>query len=319
MPDPSRGWKPSHAILLLMMVLLNGWTPTAARDAMAELPALSAGFVRFFSAGLLLSLTVLVLHKAGRKWRRIEKQDYGRFLLAAVLCVPINQATFLLGVQYANASHAGLFYGLNPVLVYIITVSLGHAVLNVRMSLAALLAFLGAAVVGWDGFQIDTDGNFVLGDLLLFGAVLSWAVYSVVAKPLSAKYGAVRALAIVIMVGSVIYAPVWLVDGHRFDLTTLSSRGWAGLLFITVGTSYLNYLLWLVAMNRIDINRLAVIVNISPIVAVIFAYYWRNEPISTYLVLGAALIFTAIGLANWDRLRVLFFGPRQDSSASANA
>ncbi len=302
MPDrPGSNGNP--APLLILMVLLTGWTPVAARDAMNEMPALTTGLLRFGIAAALLTLTVWLSGRGRPRPVPIARSDYGRLVLAAALCVPVNQSTFLLGVKLANASHAALFYALNPVLVYIITVSLGRTVLRTRMALAAVLAFAGAAVVGWDGLRLEAQGDFLVGDLLLFGAVLSWAIYSVVAQPLSARYGAVRTLAIVMVVGSLMYLPVWWIDSGDLHWDQLSWRAIAGFAYITVGTSYLNYMLWLVAMNRFEINRVSVMINAAPLVAVLFAWLWHDEPISGYLSLGATLIFAAITLANWKRRR----------------
>jgi drug/metabolite transporter (DMT)-like permease len=299
---------PQHVLiataLLITVVLLAGFTPVGARLAMSTLPPLTTGFVRFAIAGLLLLATAQLLPKRTPESRRpLERADYKRFLLAAFLCVPANQLCFLTGVKLANASHAGLFYALNPVLTFLITFAAGITAWSGRMALAALLAFVGAASLFTDGLTARDDAAFITGDVLLFFAVLTWAAYSIVSVPLARKYGPVRSAALVMTIGAAldIWAP--FVDGQQLSLDDLTPQSVGGFLYITLGTSYLNYMLWFVALSRIEINRVSIATNFAPVVAVIAAWWLLDEPITRWLIVGAALILAAITLANWPALR----------------
>lgn len=304
--SPPQGSAAANFVLLTIFVLIAGFTPAAAKDALDELPPLTAGFARFAIASLLLTLTrALRGDRSAAEKTPIAPRDYATFAFAAFLCVPVNQACYLTGVQLSSTSHAGLFYAMNPVLTYLLTLLLGRAVLGLRLATAALLAFAGAAVIAWESLAAAQSRQMFAGDVLLFFAVLSWAMFTLAIVPLSTKYGSLRSVTIVMLLGAVMYSPVVLVDGQRFIVTALSARALAGFLFITVLTSYVNYLLWSIAIARIDVNRIAVSVNASPIVAVIAGYFWRHEPMTRWLGLGAALILLGITLANWERVLAL--------------
>lgn len=312
-----------NLLLVVIIVLLAGLTPVAARDALKEMPPISTGIFRFSVAAALLSATAW-LRGDFRGSRKIERRDWPAFVGAAALCVPVNQASYLFGVKLANASHAGLFYALNPVLVFLLTLALGRVGWSRRMGLATLISFVGAAAIGWDGLRAGggTSGagiaasasevggagypsNFVLGDLCLLGAVLSWAGFTILIGPLGEKYGAIRSITITMVIGVLMYAPAYFVDQHRLDWSALSWRAVGGFVFIAVMTSYVNYVIWFVAMMRMGVNRLSIATNASPVVAVVAAYYWSGEPITVWLFVGAVFILLAITLANWDRFRAL--------------
>jgi drug/metabolite transporter (DMT)-like permease len=195
---------------------------------------------------------------------------------------------------------------LNPVLVFLLTLVFGRAAWSGRMGLAAVLAFTGAAVIAWEGFYVTATRSFFVGDVLLFGAVFTWAAYTVVSVPLAARYGPLRTLAIVLTVGSVMYLPALLIDGRQLFTADWTPRVLGGLLYITLLTSYMNYLLWFVALTRVDVNQLAVATNTTPIVAVTGAYFWHNEPLSSGLLTGGVILLIAITLANWHRIRQLY-------------
>lgn len=291
-------------VLLAVMVLVAGLTPSAARFAMREMPMFSTGVVRFALASALLVLTArFLVRRDDRATRPIERRDCPRILLCALLCVPINQATFLGGVKLASASHAGLLYSLNPVLVYVLTLALGQVGFSARMGLAAVLAFAGAAVVGIDGLRAAHDASHFAGDVLLFVAVAAWAIYSVLVGPLGQKYGPVRALTLIMIAGTTMYLPFLLIDATELVWSRFSWRALGGFAFMTVLTSYFNYMLWFVVLMRTSVNRLTVAMSAAPLIAVAAASQLCGDPLTAWLAVGAVLILGGIGLSNWDKLR----------------
>ncbi len=295
-----------NAILVLVLITIGGLTPSAARFAMLKMPIFSTGLIRFSIASILLLLTQ-------RFWMRgdpraavpIDPRDGRRILICAFLCVPLNQAFYLAGVKMANAAHAGLFYAINPVLVYLFSLMIGLAGWSNRMAIASLMAFLGAAVIFLDGCLTGVCENFLMGDGALLLAVTTWAAYSVLVGPLGHKYGPIRILARIMSIGSLMYLPALLIDGVELAPGHLNWQAIAGFAFITLFTSYLNYALWFVAMLRIGVNRLAVALNAAPLLAVPAAHYLCGEPITNWLTLGGGIILVAILLANADRIRAL--------------
>jgi drug/metabolite transporter (DMT)-like permease len=313
-----RGSPTANIILIVVYVILAGLTPVAARDAMLEMPPISAGVLRFSIAAILMLLTTYA--RPGLDFRgrlAIDRRDSGRFAFCALLCVPLNQICFLVGTKWSSGSHAGLFYGLTPVFVYLITLAVGYAPWSRRHGAASVIAFLGAAAIFRESFQVRHDWKVLAGDLLLLGAVATWAIYSVAVLPLANKYGAVRSLTVVIVIGAAMYLPAALVDGRELNFMTMSPRAIGSFVFITVVASYFNYVLWFIAITRIDINRVSVSANAAPIVAVVGAHYWLDEPVTIWLVVGGFLILLAITLANWDRIRGLRRAARSSDRASA--
>lgn len=274
---------------------------------MHQMPAFSTGFVRFSIAALLLVLTQ-------RFWTRddprrqipIDRRDCPRILFCGLLCVPLNQAFFLCGVKMTNAAHAGLLYSLNPVLVYLFTLLAGSAHWSRRMVLATILVVAGASVVFLDGCVIGYCEAFVIGDALLLLAVTTWAGYSVLIGPLGQKYGPVRVLTLMMAIGSVMYAPILMIDGAELLTTHFSWKTISGFAFITFMSAYLNYVLWFISLIRIGVNRLAVAMNAAPLLSIVVAHELCGDQLTPWLLSGTLLLLAGITLANWDRLRELF-------------
>jgi len=290
-------------LLLAATTLIAGLTPIAARMATAELPPLTLAFFRFGAAGVLLILTARAL---GLRWS-ITPPNRKLVIGLGVLCVPINQFGFLVGIKLANASHAGIAYALVPVLVYWISLLLGRTPFTLRMGLASAIAFAGAVVVDLSTGQVASQParfglSVFVGDVLLLSAALSWSLFVVLSQPLVKELGAVQTLTSVFLIGTLWQIPLVAADALWFDLSTfeLSSvtwRGWAGLAFITLITAYLNYLLWYLVTARYDVTRSSVVTNTHFLITVIIEAAWFQQRLNGWVAVGSALLLLGVLLA----------------------
>ncbi len=289
--------------LLLVVTLISGSTPVAASLATKELPPLTLAPVRFGIAGALLALTIWILRLP---WS-VPRKEWPALLGLAALCVPINQVCYLFGLRLANASHGGIAYAMVPVMVFWVSLSLGRAVLTPRMVWATTLASLGAITVviateTASGGTIQFQARFVQGDLLLLCAAASWSVFAVLSQPVVQRLGAIQALAVVFLLGSVMHLPLVALDGlyfdlRSFDLRAVSWRGWAGFAFITLITAYTNYLLWYLVVARFDVTRSAVVTNANFLVTVILEALFFAQPVSWWVAAGSAVLLAGIALS----------------------
>ncbi|MFQ5491176.1 MAG: DMT family transporter [Phycisphaerae bacterium] len=284
--------------LLLVVAGIAALTPIGARMALQEMPPLATGWIRFGIAGMLLAVTCKV---TGRRIA-IERADRLTLVVAAILCVPINQIGFLGGIKLANASHAGLFYALTPVLVFWGTLLAGRVSWRGSMFTATVLSVAGAVAVVFPGVRDSMgpdaiSGSMLAGDGLLFVAVASWAGFVVVSQSLVVKYGPLQTLTAVFVLGTLLDTPLMLVDVGQLDLSRLGRQAWAGFAFITLMTGYVNYLLWYTLIARHDITRVAVVINIHFLLTVLLEHLIFDEPVPKSMMAGCALTLGGVYLA----------------------
>jgi len=280
--------------LLSLVTLIAGITPVAAKLALNEFPPFTVAGIRFLVAGCLLWVT---LRLRGRRLA-IPREEFGTILLLAVICVPINQFGFLVGIQKANASHGGLFYALSPVLVFWISVALRRIAFDGRMLVAALLAATGAIAVLKPAGSA-AGGSMITGDALLLLAVSSWALFLVLSRPVIARLGALRTITATFLVGALLHAPLVSIDAGDWPVAGGSPRAWAGMAFITLVTCYLNYLLVYLVLARYEATRATIVINGSFLITATIGWLWLGEPMSGGFIVGAALIVGAILLDAW--------------------
>lgn len=285
---------------VILFTIIGGLTPVFGKYAVTQWPWMTLAWMRFGVAGLMLAVTARIL---GRRLP-LTKSNLAVFAGLGALCVPINQTGFLLGLKLANASHAGIFYALNPILVFWGALFAGQSRFRADLLIASLLAFAGAAavVLSSDGASmLSVSGEMAAGDLLLFLAIVSWSAFSVLSRPVILRYGVIETLSTVFLIGAVMHTPLALLDIHRLDLGAVTATGWAGILYVTLVTSYINYMLWYMVITRHDITRIAVVTNCHFVVTVAVAVIFQGDPISGLLAVGCVLILGGIVLATRPR------------------
>jgi len=136
------------------------------------------------------------------------------------------------------------------------------------------------------------DSNLQRGTVLV--AVLAWAWYTVVGKPLIRKYGAMVVTARALTYGTILFMPIGLYSIRSFDPSAVASDAWLGLLYCAILTSVVAYTIWYWALHFIDAAQVAVFNNVQPVVAAFFGWLLLSEPISATFVVGGVLVIAGV-------------------------
>ena len=127
-------------------------------------------------------------------------------------------------------------------------------------------------------------------------AVTSWILFSLLSKPMLDKYGPLRTLTVVLMIGAASLLPLSLVDLRQLHLPQITWRGWLGWFWITVLTAYLAYLLWFSAITRINLTKVAVATNLAPVITVLTGHFLLGEQMSAWIMAGTTFMVGGIYL-----------------------
>ena len=294
-----------HPVLLygalLLHTFLSAGTYLVAKRAMREIPPLTLGLLRFAVASVLLALLLRGLLRRGA---RLPPPAQRKKLLAlAFIAVPLNQGFFLVGLSRSTASHAALLYSLTPVFVLLLAQALLRELPGARTVVGTLLA-LGGTVFVLLQRGVDPYTGAV-GDLLLFVAVLAWACYTAGGRPLVAAHGALPVTAWSHIGGTILYLPVGLfalfAGGGSEQVARASPGAWTGVLYLSVVTSVIAYLLWYWALAHLAAARVAVFSNLQPLATATLAHFFLREHVTASFVAGALVVMTGVVLAQTGR------------------
>ena len=240
---------------------------------------------------------VLMLPFVRGKWFCKSLKDE---LLMVLLGISGGSLYFLLentALVYTQASNVAIIIAATPLLT-MLTVNLldrGKGA-SKRLYGYSLMSLAGVALV-------ILNGNFVLklnpiGDLLTFGAVVTWVIYSIIIAKVQDRYSSWMITRKIFFYGVVTLLPYFLIE--PWDVTwEMMSRPmvWGNIAYLGVLASLGCYMTWNIVIKRLGAVDATNYLYINPIVAMITANLLLGERITPLAIAGTALILVGVYLA----------------------
>ena len=237
-------------------------------------------------------------------WRRLFLDGFKDELIAISLGLTGGSLYFLTenyALAYGYCSNVSLIVCLTPLVTAIIVGWFYPAErLDKAGIVGSLVALVGMALVVF-------NGNFVLklsplGDVLAFAACLCWALYSLLIKRLSAKYGNMLITRKVFGYGLLTMLPLMLARGVNYDAVVDGGvQVWGNVLFLGCVASMLCFLGWNWCLDRLGTVRATNFIYLNPIIAIVSSAIVLDERVTWVAITGAVLILA--GLVYIDRHR----------------
>lgn len=281
-------------LIIVFLTFTASFTPIAAKFTIKEISPLSLAFFRFGIATVLLILVAL-----GTKTKfKIDKKDTWQFILLGSLVIPINQFCFLKGIQLSTASHSGVFYACTPLFVFVTSIMIKNEYFSFKKLLTISLSIAGIIIIFWENiFKLQANqSDILIGDILLFFAVLTWSLYLTFSKNMVVKYGALKTSVIAFSTGMVLYIPLFLYDLPNFTLDHLTTAGILGFLHLTFLVAFGGYFVYTYSTKLITTSTLTTLTNTAPVITIIFSWILLNEELSYFFILGAVITIAGIFL-----------------------
>jgi drug/metabolite transporter (DMT)-like permease len=284
----------ANASAALAAVLL-GASVVAVRVAVREVPPLSLAVLRFGQGFLLLAGAMLVLAPHGL---RVPRRRLPLLALLGAVFFAAFPVTFNTGLRFTEASRGALMLATMPIWSALLGRLAGERlggrqVAGVGLSVAGIgLAF---AEPGWAA----GGRSALLGDGLLLLTGLLGAVYGLLAKRALADDGPATVTTWAMLFGTLLLLPLAFVEGLVPALGRLDGGLLAVVVFLGVPGGAVAFLLWTWALSRLTPTRVAVYVNLNPMVAALLAVLLLAERRSGLFVVGFAAVVGGVLLVNW--------------------
>ena len=286
-------------LLLLLMILIWGSNFSAVKYALRDFPAVSFNAFRLILASAVFMAAIAVDRARARAGKRppeppMTPSDWRTVVVLGVLGTGFYQLLFVSGLARTSVANSSLIFGCTPVAVAILASIVGHDRLTATRWLGAALSLAGMYILV--GLEASVTHATLVGDAMVFGAMLCWSVYSVVAQPLLKKHSPLIVSGWAMVVGTVMYLIVVALPVSRTNWSAISTVSWLLMAASSLLALAFSYIVWYTAVQRIGSTRTAVYSNLTPIVAMAVAAVWLGEQITGTQLLGAAAILTGIAV-----------------------
>ncbi len=251
-------------------------------------------FLRWFAAGLLL--TPFALPGLWRA-RRAFAPHLSQYAALGVLGMAIYQGLAYSAAHYTSATNMGIILALLPLTTLMLAVVVLGDALTAGALTGGLLSIVGVLlVVGHGSVMHLADQGIGVGDAMMFGAMLAYAIYCVLLRKWRLPLAPLPSLYTQILFAIVVLLPFYLMS----EKAGVSMDNLPQLAFATIPVSIAAPFIWMIGVARIGPRRATVVINLVPIFTALIAAFGLGEHLATYHLIGGALILTGVALGeNW--------------------
>jgi drug/metabolite transporter (DMT)-like permease len=271
-----------------------------------------AAFLRFVVASAFLVVFLSTLESGPLKIPRRQILPVIALGLSGIFAYNL---FFFSGLKTVPAGRASLIVACNPVFIAIFSALFFRERMTVLKVLGIMLSLAGASVVIGKGDPAKLlQGSLGIGELYIFGCVMSWVAYSLIGKYTLRDLSPLASVTYACVIGALCLAAPGISEALSRSLGSYSWSAWISIVYLGLFGSALGFLWYYQGIKAIGPSRAGVFINIVPISSVGLAFLFLNETIDLSLVLGAILVIAGVFLTN----RVPFADNRQSGKKYGN-
>jgi drug/metabolite transporter (DMT)-like permease len=275
---------------LLLAVTVLGWGLNwpAVKLLLLEWPPLFSRGVAGVAAAVLLA----AIAASRGESLRVSPRHFPRLAFAAFTNVFAWMGFGTVAMKYLPISEAALLAYTMPIWTMLFAWPILGERPTSRSVIALVLAFAGLAVL-FSGQNFSFDQAKIMGVALALGAAVLFAFGSVTAgTPIPLK--PIALVAWLVGLGCLPMIVLGLLIEHP-DIAALSPRGWALMVYMTLGPMAIAYLTWFAALRRLQPAAATTGSLGVPIVGVCAGALFLGDPFGLREI--AALVLTLAGVA----------------------
>lgn len=280
-----------YHLSLFTVCWIWGLAFVAVKVALDEASFVTVNLARFCMAALAL-LPILLVYRKHRP--RLSNADRARVLVAGICAVYGYHLAVNYGTTLLPAGTAGLLANTTPIYAAVLAYIFLKEKMGVLRVGGILFALVGVALITVYGAGESVSAGRLQGIAFVLLAAFSWAVYTVVLRPLTRAHGVIFVTSYSIIVGALLQLPLLFWGGCVGELRDLSGAGWAWLVFLGLGSTVAGYLLYSNGIEGLGATVAAYYTYLIAPIALFWGWAILDESINSAILLGTAMII--IGL-----------------------
>lgn len=244
---------------------------------------------------LAVALTFAALLLAHPAWRpKLTRREWGITVLSGLLAVPVCQLAIVEGQRYLSPPIASLVVTFSPAIAAVL--AFRSEPLSARQAAGFAVALGGVAVIvvlgAGSGAELSASDPLKASIALL--TPTSWALYTLISRPLARRHGAVGPVALAMIVGSIALLP--LLPHATEAIGDLSATHWLWLGYLVIGGTMLPYIFWAYGLRGLPVNRTAAFMYLIPCFAMGWTALFLGDAPSALALTGGAVVLAGVAL-----------------------
>lgn len=203
------------------------------------------------------------------------------------------------GLHYTAVTNGILLNSTIPVLIVLFGAIFYQQKLNLFQTAGLLLSSFGVITIILRGeLGYLTSMTFSKGDLIVFVAMICWALYTLWLRRIPADIDRIGLMAVQIIVGLIVLAPFFVHELMSYPVIHWNQSSILALGYVGIFPSVIAYLLYNLAVKLVGAVRTGLSIHLIPVFGTILSVVILGETLHFYHWVGALGIFFGILLAS---------------------
>jgi drug/metabolite transporter (DMT)-like permease len=274
-----------------------GSTYLLNKIAVAEIPPLYLGAIRFIIAGILIFIIASALgHKLA-----VTKAQFINTLIAGFLFLTYGNGVFVWSLKYIDSGFAALIASTQPLVVILLMWMIDGKKIKKMSIVGVLLGIIGIYLLVSQNAVVSQEGS-TIGIIMIFSTIVIWSLASIfVSKAdlpsnffVNSGYqmilGGFLMLIFSLLIGEQWSSPVAWTETVQFSMIMLIIFG-----SIVAFTSF-NYLLKVVSTEKVATSA-----YVNPVIALFLGWYILDEIITIQSIIAAVVLLLGVYFINSNK------------------
>ena len=290
-----------HILILTANILFGISVPVFKHLLNIGLPPESIAFLRAAVTCALFWLLSLF-----RPWERVTGYDLGLLAICGICGVGINQLLFVIGLKMTSPVDGSIIATATPILALLLAAVILREPVTKRKLLGVMLGVCGGLLLVFGIVHTASGKSNILGDAMIAVNYMVYALYLVLSRSLAQRYSAITVMKWMFLVAVVALFPFSagkLEDTAIFHAATFQPMQLYGLLYVTVGSTFIAFLLVTCSLKCLRPTTVSMYNYVQPMVACAIAIAFGQDAFSITKLWSMSLVFTGVYLVTTSRYR----------------
>jgi drug/metabolite transporter (DMT)-like permease len=289
-------------VLLFVAVLIWSGNTVISKIMLRQMTPEELALIRFSIGVLGFHLPVFLLVR--RHSPTLDASDWRRLLIMGIVGAGTSMLLFTMGLNLMPATYVSLVQMTAPPLTALLAWLLFREILGWTRAAGTAIAFGGAAVLVSGGQLTDPQSGFLVGAALLIASQLTWAIYTLLGKPLIA-----RRSPLIVMSAAHVFAvlSLWPLSvpiggwGFLWHVGDWSIGIWLGMVYLGIVNTGLSQVMFLYALREVSTAQAVSYSYLQPPMTALMAMVVLGEQVAPLTLGCGAVIIFGLWLVNRPR------------------
>ncbi|MFX0556264.1 DMT family transporter [Maribacter sp. CXY002] len=230
---------------------------------------------------------------------KIDKKDFPKMLLCALLGMGFNMLVFFKGLSLSTPINSAVLVTTTPIIVLILSAIVLKEHIGNRKIIGIGIGLLGALGLILFGAEIRQDApNIPLGNFLILLNSIFYGAYLIVVKTLITKYHPFTFMKWLFTVGILICLPFGYQELTQIEWLDLPIEAVGAIAFVIIGTTFCTYLFNIFALTQLKASTLSAFVYVQPLIGICYAIGTGQDRLTTIKIIAACFVMLGVYLAS---------------------